>query len=204
MLALGSKTNLGGDAKPKRHIDCDPQYEGYAFLYFSNRVENIYLAASNGNNALSFTELNNAQPILESTDGDGDGGSFGSRYLEIWKSNDLITFSAQRHVLVSLDNYGNTWAPEVYYDEDLDTYVVYWASGIYNNTANPKHDPIEYQRMVYATTEDFQTFSKPKIWQDKSPKGRIDSTVIKENDTEVKAPTYGPPPTFGPPQRTWS
>ncbi|KAK1454499.1 hypothetical protein CMEL01_16710 [Colletotrichum melonis] len=217
ILAAGSPTNLGSIISPehiKRQIDCNSQYEGYAFLYFSNRDENIYLAASNGNDALSFTELNNGHPILKSTDGDGgvrdpfimrspkgdkfyilatdlctacgtswgEAQSFGSRYLEIWESEDLITFSAQRHVLVSPDNYGNTWAPEAYYDEELQTYVVYWASSVYNSTTNPKHDPLEYQRMVYATTQDFQTFSEPKIWQDEPPRGRIDSTVIKENN----------------------
>ncbi|KAF4339031.1 arabinase [Fusarium beomiforme] len=197
----------------KRQINCNSDYGGYAFLYFSNRDEQIYLAASNGNNALSFTELNNGKPILTSTQGDrgvrdpfilrshegdkfyilatdlcigcgtswGDAQRFGSRYLEIWESNDLITFSSQRHVEVSPDNYGNTWAPEAYYDEDLKTYVVYWASGIYDNQANPNHDPIEYQRMVYATTDDFVTFSEPKVWQDDPPNGRIDSTVIKED-----------------------
>ncbi|KAL4726673.1 hypothetical protein ACLX1H_005561 [Fusarium chlamydosporum] len=199
----------------RSQINCDSKYEGYAFLYFSNRDENIYMAASDGNNALSFTELNNGKPILTSTKGDGgvrdpfilrshdgdkfyilatdlcigcgtswgDAQRFGSRYLEIWESKDLITFSAQRHVEVSPANYGNTWAPEAYYDEELKTYVVYWASGIYDNEANPNHDPIEYQRMVYATTDDFITFTEPKVWQDDPPNGRIDSTVIKEGDT---------------------
>ncbi|KIL86134.1 hypothetical protein FAVG1_10530 [Fusarium avenaceum] len=200
-------------ATAKSRIACDSKYEGYAFVYFSNRDEQIYIAASNGNNALSFTELNNGQPILRSTQGDrgvrdpfvmrshegdkfyilatdlcigcgtswGDAQRFGSRYLEIWESTDLVTFSAQRHVLVSPDNFGNTWAPEAYYDEDLKTYVVYWASGIYDNKENPNHDPIEYQRMVYATTNDFVTFSDPKVWQNDPPHGRIDSTVIKES-----------------------
>ncbi|EXF74627.1 hypothetical protein CFIO01_13066 [Colletotrichum fioriniae PJ7] len=87
----------------------------------------------------------------------GEAQSISSRYLKIWESEHLITFSAQRHVLVSPDNYGDTGAPEAYYDEELQTSVVYWALGIYNNTTNPKHDPLEYQRMVYATTQDFQT-----------------------------------------------
>jgi hypothetical protein len=41
--------------------------EGYAFLYFTGSTsagENIYLAASTGNNALNWTELNGGQPIL--------------------------------------------------------------------------------------------------------------------------------------------
>ncbi len=48
-------------------------FEGYTFAYFTgNSVagENIYFAASNGNNALSWTELNNGQPTLTSTFGE--------------------------------------------------------------------------------------------------------------------------------------
>ncbi|KXH46623.1 hypothetical protein CNYM01_11943 [Colletotrichum nymphaeae SA-01] len=78
----------------------------------------------------------------------GEAQSLRSRHLEVWESEDLITFSAQHHVLVSPDNSGNTCAPEAYYDEELQTYVVYWASSIYNSTANLKRDPLQYQRMV--------------------------------------------------------
>lgn len=47
-------------------------YEGYMFAYFTgNSVagEKIYFAASNGNNALDWTELNGGQPALTSTKG---------------------------------------------------------------------------------------------------------------------------------------
>ncbi|ANP71333.1 family 43 glycosylhydrolase [Cryobacterium arcticum] len=47
-------------------------YEGYAFAYFTGNSlegENIYLAASEGNNALDWNELNNGQPVLRSTEG---------------------------------------------------------------------------------------------------------------------------------------
>lgn len=47
-------------------------FEGYAFAYFTNNSqsgENIYFAASNGNNALSWKELNGAQPVLRSSFG---------------------------------------------------------------------------------------------------------------------------------------
>jgi hypothetical protein len=107
-------------------------FEGYAFAYFTNNTrsgESIYFAASNGNNALSWKELNGAQPVLKSTfgttglrdpfiirshEGDtfyliatdlsigsgtswGDAVKFGSRYLEVWESHDLKTWSEQRH-----------------------------------------------------------------------------------------------------------
>ncbi|MEU4362459.1 family 43 glycosylhydrolase [Promicromonospora sp. NPDC023987] len=191
-------------------------YEGYAFSYFTgNSVagEKIYFAASRGNDALTWDELNDGQPTLESTEGtlglrdpflirspegdrffliatdlsigrDGDWDAAqrqGSKYLEIWESTDLISWSEQRHVKVSPDNAGNTWAPEAYWDESLQQYVVFWASKLYAED-DPDHTGSAYNRMLYATTRDFVTFSEAKIWQDRG-ESRIDSTVIKENDT---------------------
>ncbi|KAH0159517.1 Arabinanase/levansucrase/invertase, partial [Aureobasidium melanogenum] len=190
-------------------------FEGYAFVYFTNNSrsgENIYFAASNGNNALSWTELNGAQPVLKSSfgttglrdpfiirshEGDtfyliatdlsigsgtswGDAVKFGSRYLEVWETHDLKTWSEQRHVLVSPAEVGNTWAPEAYYDEDTGAYVVFWASSLYNSTDVDRVGPT-YHRMLYATTRDFVTFSEPQIWQDVGM-SRIDSTVLKSGD----------------------
>lgn len=190
------------------------EYEAYAFLYFTGNTiagEKIYLAASKGNDALHWNELNNAQPILASSagtkglrdpfiirspEGDtfyllatdlsigsgtswGDSVRNGSRYLEIWESNDLISWSQQRHVLVSPPTAGNTWAPEAYYDTAISAYVVFWASDLYNET-DTAHTGTSYERMLISTTRDFVTFSTPEIWQDAGT-ARIDSTVIEED-----------------------
>ncbi|MXG90142.1 family 43 glycosylhydrolase [Nocardioides flavescens] len=192
-------------------------YAGYAFSYFTgNSVqgENIYFAASRGNNALRWDELNGGQPKLTSTMGEmglrdpflirspegdkfyliatdlsigrnGDWGRAqrtGSRYLEVWESTDLVNWGQQRHVLVSPPTAGNTWAPEAYWDETLRQYVVFWASPVFAES-DPNHTGNgSYQKMMYATTRDFVTFSQPKIWQDRGA-SRIDSTVIKDNGT---------------------
>lgn len=105
----------------------------------------------------------------------------GSKYIEVWESTDLVTWSEQRHVRVSPDTAGNTWAPEAYYDESIGEYVVYWASKLYAEN-DPNHTGNTYNRMLYATTRDFRTFSEPKVWQDTGV-SRIDSTVIKVGDT---------------------
>jgi hypothetical protein len=189
-------------------------YEGYAFLYFKNNDEKLYLAISNGNNILSFTEVNDGKPILTSTQGDkglrdpyiirskegdkffilatdlcilcgtgwGEAGRWGSRYLEIWETPDLINFSHQQHTLVSPKEYGMSWAPEAIYDSDADNYLVHWSSAIYNETENPGREEAEYIRVVYATTEDFKTFSEPTVWEDYPPEGRIDVSVYRDND----------------------
>ncbi|KAH8723404.1 glycosyl hydrolase [Phaeosphaeriaceae sp. PMI808] len=191
-------------------------FEGYAFAYFtgnSKAGENIFLAASNGNNALSWKELNNGQPIITSSQGTkglrdpfvirsaegdkffmlatdlsigsgtswGDSVRSGSLYLEIWESKDLKTWSQQRHVKVSPDTAGNTWAPEAYYDSGLGAYVVFWASSIYASN-DPNHTGNTYHRMLYVTTRDFVTFSAPVVWQD-AGMSRIDSTVIQDGQT---------------------
>ncbi len=191
-------------------------YEGYAFSYFTGNSiagEKIYFAASRGNDALRWDELNNGQPMLESTlgtlglrdpflirspEGDrffliatdlsiGRNGNWdeaqrqGSKYLEVWESTDLISWSAQRHIKISPDTAGNTWAPEAYWDESLQQYVVFWASKLYAED-DPNHTGSAYNRMLYATTRDFVTFSEAKIWQDRG-ESRIDSTVIRENGT---------------------
>ena len=117
----------------------------------------------------------------------GKAQQTGSKYLEIWESTDLVHWSNQRHVKVSSDFAGNTWAPESYYDENTGEYVVYWASALYPTTETAGRDiNTSYQRMMYATTRDFVTFSDPKPWIDVkrgTGKGMIDATVVKDGDT---------------------
>ncbi|UVJ39809.1 immunoglobulin-like domain-containing protein [Arthrobacter sp. CJ23] len=194
----------------------DEAKEGYAFAYFTGNDlagENIFMAASRGNDALKWDELNGGKPVLKSglgtkglrdpfvirsPEGDkfymiatdlsiGSGTSWdasqrqGSQYIEVWESTDLVTWSAQRHVKVSPDTAGNTWAPEAHYDETIGAYVVYWASKIYADN-DPSHSGGTYNKMMYSTTRDFRTFTEPKVWND--PRNSvIDSTVIKEGDT---------------------
>ncbi|MFB2555418.1 family 43 glycosylhydrolase [Herbiconiux liangxiaofengii] len=58
-------------AKVKKAADLGA-YEGYAFAYFTGNSlagENIYFAASEGNNALDWRELNGGQPVLTSNEG---------------------------------------------------------------------------------------------------------------------------------------
>lgn len=213
---VGEATATRELALTVREQPAQAAYEGYAFSYFTGNSiagEKIYFAASRGNDALTWDELNDGQPTLESSQGtlglrdpflirspEGDrffliatdlsigrNGDWdaaqrhGSQYLEVWESTDLITWSEQRHVKVSPDNAGNTWAPEAYWDESLQQYVVFWASKLYA-ADDPDHTGSAYNRMLYATTRDFVTFSEARIWQDRG-ESRIDSTVIRENGT---------------------
>lgn len=113
----------------------------------------------------------------------------GSQYLEIWESTDLVTWSNQRHVRVSDDTAGMTWAPEATYDPAIGAYVVYWATSPYA-PEDVDHTGSTYPRMMYATTRDFRTFSKPQVWNDPGA-GVIDSTVLKDGDYYYRLTTDG-------------
>ncbi|MFM9443257.1 family 43 glycosylhydrolase [Streptomyces acidiscabies] len=173
--------------------------------------EQLYFGLSKGNDPLHWRELNNGRPVLTSTLGEQglrdpfiirspEGDKFyqiatdlriygngdwdasqrtGSKSIMVWESTDLTHWTNQRLVRVSPDSAGNTWAPEAYYDAKLGEYVVFWASKLYDNEA---HSGDTYNRMMYATTRDFYTFSEPKVWVDRGY-SVIDSTVIKHDDT---------------------
>lgn len=205
--------------------------EAYVWAFFTGEGvggEKISLAASQGNNALTWNTLNKGVPLFTSTEGEKglrdpfifktkDGDKFyliatdlkisgrsnsagglkgfagsqadGSRAIEIWESDDLVNWSNQRHVTVSTEYAGNTWAPEAYWDAELGKYVVYWASNLYDSTDLNKRTALTYNRMMAVTTDDFVNFSEPMVWIDsqrgngKDGLGSIDVTVQKEGDT---------------------
>ncbi|WP_277208794.1 family 43 glycosylhydrolase [Isoptericola croceus] len=100
----------------------------------------------------------------------------GSKSIMVWESTDLVNWTDQRLVQVAPENAGNTWAPEAYYDESIGEYVVFWASKLYADN-DPNHTGNTYNRMMYATTRDFVTFSDPQVWVDPGY-SVIDSTVM--------------------------
>lgn len=173
--------------------------------------EQIRFALSDGNDPLHWRELNGGAPVLVSgvgergvrdpfilrssngrrfyqiaTDlriygsGDWDGAQrHGSRSIVVWESADLVRWSAPRLARVAPEAAGNTWAPEATYDPALGAYVVYWASKLYDNAG---HTGDTYNRMLYATTKDFRTFTDARVWIDRGW-SVIDSTVIRHEGT---------------------
>ncbi|MFL5993861.1 MAG: immunoglobulin-like domain-containing protein, partial [Streptomyces sp.] len=173
--------------------------------------EQLYSALSKGNDPLKWRELNDGKPVLTSTLGEKglrdpfiirspEGDKFyqiatdlriygngdwdaaqrtGSKSIMIWESTDLVHWTNQRLVKISPDSAGNTWAPEAFYDAKRGEYVVFWASKLYDNA---DHSGDTYNRMMYATTRDFYTFSEPKVWIDRGY-SVIDSTMIQHDGT---------------------
>ncbi|WP_137845865.1 immunoglobulin-like domain-containing protein [Microbacterium sp. 2FI] len=117
----------------------------------------------------------------------GDWGaaqSNGSLKVEVWESTDMKSWvrtnGQNTGITINQPEAGMTWAPEAYWDDDLQSYVVFFASRLYNDvthTSGPGH-----ARMFYVLTRDFKTFTyPPAMWQD-TGYARIDSTVTKIDD----------------------
>ncbi|MFJ3668674.1 family 43 glycosylhydrolase [Streptomyces sp. NPDC090106] len=184
----------------------DPQYAGHVFFYFTGEDtadgEQIRCALSRGDDPLHWRELNQGRPVVVSDIGErgvrdpfvlrspgGDrffllatdlrmyresSGSWdevqvrGSRSVVIWESTDLVHWTDRRLVVLAPEGAGDAWAPKACYDPALGRYVVFWASRLRGS---------DHHTMLYATTEDFRTFSEPEVWHDPGH-SVIDSAVV--------------------------
>jgi hypothetical protein len=115
-----------------------------------------------------------------------DAQENGSTSLLIWESDDLVTWAGPRRVeVIPPDRAGNAWAPEAVWCDEAQTYAVYWASNLYDESVAERRNTDSYNRMMIATTDDFVTFSEPRVWIDvrRGPGyGTIDSTVVRHGD----------------------
>ncbi len=57
-------------------------------------------------------------------------------------------------------------APELFYDDENDRFVIIWASTIPFKFAKGEEDERNNHRMYYVTTKDFRTFSKAALFLD--------------------------------------
>ncbi|MEO8000151.1 MAG: glycoside hydrolase family 43 protein, partial [Gemmatimonadaceae bacterium] len=115
-----------------------------------------------------------------------------SRYIEVWESTDLKSWSAQRHVLVAPEEAGMTFAPEAIWDPAIQAYVVYWTSSMYDagthfsmNRSDPKGRlPITRNQTLYATTRDFVNFTPPQVMINRPAHGTLDAVIIGDDARE--------------------
>lgn len=99
----------------------------------------------------------------------------GSKCLRMWKTDDLVNFSKERLVHFGRDDFGCMWAPEVFFDEENEEYLIHWGSTV---------EETDYKHMsIYCSvTKDFETFSEPKLYFTKDNE-ILDSHITKVGDT---------------------
>lgn len=99
----------------------------------------------------------------------------GSKCLRMWKTDDLVHFSEERLIHFGRDDFGCMWAPEVFFDEENEKYIIHWSS----NTPDDNYQKLS----IYACeTKDFEAFSEPVLFFTKET-GVIDSHIRKIDGT---------------------
>ncbi|MDQ6479133.1 glycoside hydrolase family 43 protein [Dyadobacter sp. LHD-138] len=96
-------------------------------------------------------------------------------------SSDLIHWSMQEFIPVMEHEpeVVNVWAPELFYDEESEEFVIIWASTIPFRFAKGEEDEKNNHRMYYTTTKDFKTFSKAALFADPGF-SIIDAVIVRK------------------------
>ncbi|KAJ2993108.1 hypothetical protein NUW58_g1946 [Xylaria curta] len=86
----------------------------------------------------------------------------GSRSLVVWKSTDLVNWSLPSLRTVEADTAGMAWAPSAVWDDTTSQYYVFWSSRLYSTSDRSHAGTASLDRIRYATTRDFATFTAPQ------------------------------------------
>ncbi|MFV0366396.1 MAG: glycoside hydrolase family 43 protein [Mangrovibacterium sp.] len=94
-------------------------------------------------------------------------------------SKDLIHWSEQQFIPAMTDTSTvNVWAPEIFYDDEQDQFIIIWASTIPYKFPRGVEEERNNHRMYYLTTKDFKTFSETKLFYDPGF-SVIDCVIVK-------------------------
>lgn len=100
--------------------------------------------------------------------------STGSKCLCMWKTDDMINFSEQKRIYFGRDDFGCMWAPEVFYDEINDEYMIHWGSTV-------KEDNYTHMSIFCSKTKDFESFTYPELFFTKDNE-ILDTHIVKVDD----------------------
>lgn len=149
--------------------------------YHWNGLEGSFLKPEIGN---SETKIMRDPSIVQGKDGiyhlvwttDWKGGN-GFGYAS---SKDLIHWSKQEYIPVMKNEpeVVNVWAPEIFYDDEQDQYIIIWASTIPFRYEKGQEEEKNNHRMYYVTTKDFKTFSDAKLFYEPGF-SVIDCVIVK-------------------------
>ncbi|MBD0294021.1 MAG: glycoside hydrolase family 43 protein [Flavisolibacter sp.] len=119
----------------------------------------------------------------------GPDGTYHLVWTSAWKgsksfgyahSKDLIHWSEQKQIPVMAyePSTVNVWAPELFYDDEANQFIIIWASTIPFRFPKGQEDEDNNHRMYYTTTKDFKTFSPTQLFLDPGF-SVIDCVIVK-------------------------
>ncbi len=173
----------------------------YLFSYFEDHGDGLgdglHLAWSN--DGLDWKPLNDDKVFFKPKQGEafrdpnillGPDGVFRMVWTTSWnaggigyaESKDLINWTNEKMVpvMASEPKARNTWAPEIFYQDDRQQYMIFWSStipGRFPETEKAGDDGYNH-RFYYTTTNDFEKFATTKLLYDPGF-NCIDATIVK-------------------------
>ncbi|WP_346238616.1 glycoside hydrolase family 43 protein [Niabella insulamsoli] len=124
----------------------------------------------------------------------GPDGTFHLVWTSSWQkdkgfgtasSKDLLHWTPQQHVPVMEHEPGavNVWAPELFYDDVQDQYIIVWATTIPGRFERGVEPDSNNHRLYATTTRDFKSFTAAKLYLD--PKfSVIDAQIVKRKSND--------------------
>jgi hypothetical protein len=104
-----------------------------------------------------------------------------SRHMEVWSSDDLVTWGPQHHVRVIDDHAGMVWAPEAIYDTRTGEYLLHWTSTLYPE--GDDHSGDQDMKILCARTRDFLHFSPPEVWMEAAGHAALSGSMLDSTVT---------------------
>ncbi|MEO6733736.1 MAG: glycoside hydrolase family 43 protein [Ferruginibacter sp.] len=104
----------------------------------------------------------------------------GSKGFGYASSKNLINWTEQRLIDVMKHDTTtvNVWAPEIFYDDEKNEFIIIWASTIPNKFPKGVEAEDNNHRMYYTITKDFKTFTDTKLFLDPGF-SVIDAVIVK-------------------------
>jgi len=175
----------------------------YLFSYFiNNGQDGLHLAWSE--DGLCWKALNNNQSFLKPIVGNDKlmrdpciiqtpdklfhmvwTVSWGEKGIGYARSTDLVHWSEQQYIpVMEHENKAmNCWAPEIFYDEGKEEFMIFWSTTIPGRfpETDGSGDGKNNHRMYYVTTRDMEHFSETKLLYDPGFNS-IDGTLLRHRD----------------------
>jgi hypothetical protein len=139
-------------------------------------------------------QIGNQKVMRDPSMAQGKDGTFHLVWTTSWKgdkgfgyaySKDLVHWSDQQllPVMAHEPSTVNVWAPELFYDDEADQFIIIWASTIPFRFPKGVEDEENNHRMYYTTTKDFKTFSPTKLFLDPGF-SVIDAVIVKRQKND--------------------
>lgn len=197
-VALSALLSLGACSQPANEAPQDyymftsfhePANEGLRFLYSADGIHWDSVPGTWLKPELGDSILRDPSIIV------GKDSTFHLVWTLSWRGNtgfgyarskDLVHWSDQRRIpaMDSVPSTVNVWAPEWFYDDVNDCYMVIYSSCVPERKFDlGVEEENNNHRLYYVTTRDFETFSAPELLYDPGF-SCIDATLVKRGEQD--------------------